>query len=140
MLSAMNDFPIQISAAVCAALARHAESERPAECCGLLSGNDHLVVAHHPLENVAAEPQSRYFASPETLFAAMRRIREAGQQLLGIYHSHPKTAAYPSPADVEAAFYPEALYFIIALEPAIEMRAFQIENGRIREVRLAVIE
>jgi len=63
--------------------------------------------------NDADKPETRYFATPEELFAAMRRIRESGQALLGVYHSHPRTAAYPSASDVEMAFYPEAFYFII---------------------------
>jgi proteasome lid subunit RPN8/RPN11 len=68
------------------------------------------------------------------LFAAMRRIRESGQSLLGVYHSHPRTPAYPSASDVEMAFYPEAFYFIISLEPSIELRAFKIEDARIEDI------
>ena len=66
----------------------------------------------------------------------MRRIRESGQALLGVYHSHPRTAAYPSASDVEMAFYPEAFYFIISLEPSVELRAFKIEDARIEDVEI----
>ena len=56
-------------------------------------------------------------------FAAQRRMRERGEQLLVIYHSHPR-AAEPSPSatDVRLAFYPSAIYLIIGLagpEPLI---------------------
>jgi proteasome lid subunit RPN8/RPN11 len=79
------------------------------------------------------------FASPEDLFAAMRRIREADQRLLGIYHSHPRTSAYPSSADVEMAFYPEAFYFIISLESSPDLRAFKIEGARIEDIEVSVV-
>ena len=129
---------IIITGAVKRAIEEHALRSRPAECCGLLSGTRNLITNLHPLPNDAETPESRYFASPEDLFTAMRRIREAGQELLGIYHSHPRTPAYPSTSDVEMAFYPEAFYFIISLEPRIEMRAFRIEGAKIEAVDIVV--
>lgn len=136
----MSHNPIRITAQVKQALAEQALQARPAECCGLLSGDSRLITDVHPLRNEAERPESRYFASPEDLFAAMRRIREAGQILCGIYHSHPRSPAYPSPADVQMAFYPEAVYFIISLEPRLDMRAFRISGAKIEEVGVTVIE
>jgi proteasome lid subunit RPN8/RPN11 len=136
----LSDRAISITDAVRAAIERHALESRPRECCGLLSGKNGLIEHVHPLRNDADSPETRYFASPEDLFSAMRRIREAGQVLLGIYHSHPRAQAYPSSADVEMAFYPEALYFIISLEPRIDLRAFRIENSRIESVAVAVVK
>jgi proteasome lid subunit RPN8/RPN11 len=122
------------------AIEDHALGSLPAECCGLLSGRNNVITEIHPLRNEAERPESRYFAAPEDLFAAMRRIREQGGKLLGIYHSHPRSPAFPSGSDVEMAFYPEALYFIISIEPAIEMRAFRIEGSRVEEVSISVVE
>lgn len=132
----MSDRVISITDTVRAAIHEHALLARPSECCGLLSGSNGLITDIHPLRNDADKPQTRYFATPEELFAAMRRIREAGQALLGVYHSHPRTQAYPSASDVEMAFYPEAFYFIISLEPQVELRAFKIEASRIEDVRI----
>jgi proteasome lid subunit RPN8/RPN11 len=117
----------------------HALSSRPAECCGLLSGKGGLITGLHPLRNEADKPETRYFASPEDLFQAMQRIREAGETMLGIYHSHPRTLAYPSAADIEMAFYPEALYFIISLEPVADLRAFRIGGARVESVSFCVV-
>ena len=136
----MSERAIGIKDAVRLAIERHALQSRPSECCGLLSGKNGLITDAHPLRNDADRPETRYFASPEDLFSAMRKIREAGQILLGIYHSHPRAQAYPSAADVEMAFYPEAVYFIISLEPKIELRAFRIESSRIEAVDVAVVE
>ena len=70
----------------------------------------------------------------------MRGIRQRGEAMLGIYHSHPRTAAYPSPTDVEMAFYPEAIYFIISLAGAIDLRAFKINGSEIQEVAISVVK
>lgn len=132
----MSDRFITITDTVRASIQEHALLARPSECCGLLSGSNGLITDIHPLRNDAEKPETRYFATPEELFAAMRRIRETGQSLLGVYHSHPRTQAYPSASDVEMAFYPEAFYFIISLDPQVELRAFKIEDSRIEDVEI----
>lgn len=134
----MNHHLINITDEVRATIEKQALASSPYECCGLLGGKGNLVSAAYPLRNEADRPESRYFASPEDMFAAMRRMREARQEMLGIYHSHPRTMAYPSPTDVEMAFYPEAIYFIISLEPRIQLRAFKISNAKIEEVMIRV--
>jgi [CysO sulfur-carrier protein]-S-L-cysteine hydrolase len=134
----VSELVTKVTEAVRVAMIEHAYGARPAECCGLLSGTDGRIADCHPLRNVADRPESRYFATPEELFAAMRRIRDARQKLLGIYHSHPRTPAYPSASDVEMAFYPEAVYFIISLEPQLDVRAYRIEGARIEPVHVIV--
>ena len=129
---------MKVTEAVRAAMIDHAYGALPAECCGLLSGADGVITECHPLRNVADRPERRYYATPEELFAAMRRIRDARQKLLGIYHSHPRTPAYPSASDVEMAFYPEAAYFIISLEPQLDVRAYRIEGARIESLQVEV--
>jgi len=134
-----NRRDVQITGYIREALERHALDSRPEECCGLLSGANGLVTDLHPLRNHADRPETRYSAAPEDLFAATRRIRDIGHSLLGIYHSHPRTAAYPSPSDVEMAFYPEAVYFIISLEPLPDLRAYRIVDAEIQHVEIAVV-
>ena len=57
-------------------------------------------------------------------------------ELLGIYHSHTHTEAYPSATDIELALWPEALYLIVSLENPEEatIRAFRIAAGQVEEV------
>jgi proteasome lid subunit RPN8/RPN11 len=130
---------IKITAEVKLAIETWALESNPYECCGLLSGKMDLITAAHPLRNEADNPLTNYFASPEDMFKAMRRMREAGHEMVGIYHSHPRSKAYPSPTDVKMAFYPEAVYFIISLEPRIELRAFKITNSQIEEVGYEIV-
>src|SRR5262245_24754374 len=130
---------INITQVVRDAIEDHAWISRPAECCGLLSGSAGVITRFHPLRNTAERPERRYFAAPEDLFAAMRAIREAGNSLIGIYHSHPRTPAYPSASDVEMAFYPDALYFILSLEPRVDLRAYRISDSKVESVDVAVL-
>ena len=129
---------IRITQSVRLAIEEHARHTDPAQCCGVLSGANGTITDIHPLRNEADKPETRYFAAPADLFAATRRMRESGESLLGIYHSHPRTPAYPSSSDVEMAFYPDAVYFIISLEPRVELRAFKIEDARINNVEIVI--
>ena len=111
----------------------HARQADPAECCGLIGGaDDGRARTVYQLSNVAPDPLVTYEASPEDLFAAQRQMRERGEQLLAIYHSHPR-AAEPSPSatDVRLAFYPSAIYLIIGLGGAAPvLRAFRISEEK----------
>src|SRR5215213_7496297 len=94
----------------------HARGESPAECCGLVGGSGERARAIYRLRNVARDAQVGYEAAPEELFAAQRIMRERGEELLGIYHSHPRShEPVPSDTDVRLAHYPSAVYFIIGL-------------------------
>ena len=99
------------------AMIAHARETAPEECCGLIGGVlETRAVTLYRLRNVTANPESAYEAAPEDLFAAQREMRERGEDLLAIYHSHPR-AAEPSPSDtdVRQAYYPSAKYLIIGL-------------------------
>ena len=118
----------------------HAREASPRECCGLIGGKaDGSAQAIYRMRNVAGDPLVTYEAAPEDLFAAQRVMRERGEQLLGIYHSHPRAKnPEPSRTDIRLAYYPSAVYFIVGLddtEPCL--RAFRISE---REVRWEQIE
>jgi [CysO sulfur-carrier protein]-S-L-cysteine hydrolase len=135
----LSEIIVSLTESVRAAIEEQALAASPYECCGLLSGKDHLITAVHALRNDSERPLTNYFASPEDMFSAMRRMRKAGHQMLGIYHSHPRSKAYPSATDVQMAFYPEAIYFIISLEPKIELQAFKINNAIVEAVRFTIV-
>ena len=110
----------------------HAREAAPHECCGLISGTaDGEAKTIYRTRNIAGNPQVTYEAAPEDLFDAQRKMRDRGEQLIAIYHSHPRAKdPEPSPTDVRLAYYPSAVYLIIGLgndEPCV--RAFRI-NGR----------
>jgi proteasome lid subunit RPN8/RPN11 len=108
-----------------------AHEAAPEECCGLLGGQtDGTVATIYRLRNVAQDKTVSYEAAPEELFAAQRQMRELGELLLGIYHSHPRASQpEPSSTDIRLAYYPQAVYFIVGLagnRPVV--RAFQISE------------
>jgi [CysO sulfur-carrier protein]-S-L-cysteine hydrolase len=112
-------------------LVAHARAAAPQECCGLIGGStEERAQTIYPARNVSADPLVTYEAAAEDLFAAQRAMRERGEQLLAIYHSHPRaTNPEPSPTDVRLAYYPSAVYLIAGLgndEPCV--RAFRIDE------------
>ena len=117
----------------------HAREASPAECCGLVGGSHDRAQTVYRLRNVARDPLVGYEAAPEELFAAQRDMRERGQELLGIYHSHPRAAEpVPSETDIRLAYYPSAIYFIIGLGAGSAiLRAFRISE---RDARWEPVE
>ncbi|MBI4468246.1 MAG: M67 family metallopeptidase [Acidobacteria bacterium] len=105
----------------------------PKEACGLLAGSDDTIAHAIALRNVAPNPETRYFASPQDLFQAFRELRASGRKMIGIYHSHPRSPAFPSRTDVDLACYPDAVYVIVSGIPGFEIRAFRIVNRQVVE-------
>ena len=113
------------------AIIAHARETEPRECCGLIGGEaSGLAQTIYRTRNVAADPLLAYDAAPEDLFAAQRAMREREEELLAIYHSHPRSSdPQPSATDVRLAYYPSAVYLIVGLgeeEPCL--RAFRISE------------
>lgn len=112
----------------------------PQEGCGFLVGRDGVAERLIPLPNQAASPRE-YSVDPAVLLREMRGIRESGQELVGIYHSHPAGDAYPSARDVREAYYPETVYVVVSLRDPEKpvVRAFRIIEGQVDETELHAI-
>ena len=121
------------------AVVAHARSGFPNEICGILAGRDGQVEVVHQANNVAPTPRTRFSMDPRDILRITDTIEEAGMDLLGFYHSHAHTQAYPSPTDVAdwpGRWYPNALCLICSLmeEDRPLLRAFHIdETGEIAE-------
>src|SRR5438552_2120995 len=85
----------------------HARAAAPGECCGILIGNDDSIDEAVRAQNIADGP-SRFLIDPKDHIDARRAARGRGLEVLGFYHSHPHSPAWPSPTDVAEAAYPEA--------------------------------
>ena len=72
----------------------------------------------------------------------MKTMRENGETLFAIYHSHPSAPPEPSIHDLEGLGYPDALYLIISLniKGVLEMRAWQRADGEMAERVLTVMD
>lgn len=119
----------------------HARENPDVECCGLLAGRDEIIERAMPAPNAAANPTTGYEIAPENIFRMLRQIREEGLELLGIYHSHPRSENVPSPRDVELACYPDTAYFIFSplRGPEKNLRAFLIRDGAARELSIEIV-
>src|SRR4051812_30380612 len=118
----------------------HARADAPNECCGLIATRDGAAVAVHRARNAAASPL-RYEMDGMEQYRIQTAIDDAGLELGAIYHSHTRSAPYPSQTDINLAFYPDALYLIVGLagdEP--EVRAYRIVDGQVAERELEVVE
>jgi proteasome lid subunit RPN8/RPN11 len=118
---------------------RHCMAERPNEACGLLAGRGERVERVYPARNREQSPV-RYEIDPADLIRIFRDIDDSDLELVGIFHSHVFTQAYPSQTDVRLAYYPDALYLLVSLmnerEPVL--RAYTILDSQISEVEVVV--
>src|SRR3970040_2590497 len=94
-----------------------AKRDEPNECCGLIGGTDDgRALTIYQLRNIAQNAEVSYEAAPQELFNAQRQMRAQREELLAIYHSHPRAQEpFPSDTDVRLAYYPTATYLIVGL-------------------------
>ncbi len=110
---------VRLAAGVVDSLIRHARDESPAECCGLLIGLGNIVSEALPARNIAPDPARRFTIRPEDHINARRAARGRGLDVIGFYHSHPRSAPTPSETDIAEASYPDALHAIVSIAGAV---------------------
>ncbi len=114
----------------------HCRAGFPNEACGILAGRGNEVSGIYKMSNKENSPVS-YFMEPAEQFKAMKDMREKNLKMLGIFHSHPSTQAYPSPKDVDLAFYEETVYVIVSLANEERVvRGFNIIGKEIQEIEI----
>jgi proteasome lid subunit RPN8/RPN11 len=118
----------------------HAREDDPNECCGIIAGNGGSAKHLYRAVNAEASPY-RYNVDTKDLLRIYRDLDANGWDVLGIYHSHTGTEAYPSPTDVRLAAWPEAYYLIVSLADKANpvLRAFRITEGEVSEVEIEVL-
>jgi len=118
---------------------QEAKSVYPREACGLLVGQataDRFI----PMANISASAQE-YEMDPVELIRELRQLRETGESLIAIFHSHPHGPAEPSQTDIRRAYYPEAAHLIISLAELErpQAAAFRIIDGKALAIELRAI-
>jgi [CysO sulfur-carrier protein]-S-L-cysteine hydrolase len=118
----------------------HALADLPNECCGMVGGSDGQASVVIPVANAAASPL-RFEMDPQGQYNALMAIEGDGQELLAIYHSHTKSAAYPSQTDVnQAVSWPDAVWVIVSLEDpeAPDVKGYWLKDLKVADAELVV--
>ena len=113
----------------------HCLSGLPDEACGLLVGSyggdeaTHLFVTAN-----AAASAMVYEIDPKEMLRVDRAARALGADIMGVFHSHTHTDAYPSPTDVAQATDPGWHYVLVSLRDTHPVvRSYRILDGEITE-------
>jgi proteasome lid subunit RPN8/RPN11 len=126
---------LRLPAHLQAQIVAHCLAGLPDEACGLLAarpGAD-LVERCYPTANAAASAKL-YTVDPGDHLRADRDAEGAGLEIVGVFHSHTHTDAYPSPTDVAQAPDPSWHYVIVSLRQALPvLRSYRIVDGAITE-------
>jgi proteasome lid subunit RPN8/RPN11 len=131
---------LRLSVSAYAAMVGHCLDELPYEGCGLLAGasdsygaDDAHATRCYPTGN-AARSSRVYTVEPRDMLRADRDAEAAGLAIIGVFHSHTHTDAYPSPTDVAQAPIPEWHYVLVSLrDTAPVVRSYRIVDGKIAE-------
>ena len=117
----------------------HARNAYPNEACGLLVGRT-TVDRFIPTKNISSNPR-QYEIDPAELIATLRSLRETGEHLLAIFHSHPHGPDELSKTDIERAYYPEAAHLIVSLAELDrpQVVAFRIVGGEVVPIEVHAI-
>ncbi len=148
---------LEVPAAALAAVAAHAETAYPEECCGILLGRPlagadgageggavgcgaAVAQAVAAVNEHAAERRRRYTIGAEAVLRADRAARAEGLAIVGYYHSHPDRPAEPSGFDREHA-WPGVSYLIVpvAAGRAGAARSWRLAGDRGGFVEQAVV-
>ncbi len=118
----------------------HADGHRE-EACGIVAGENGQPVRFIPVENVEHSP-TRYRADDRDVLRIQRELDQGELDILGIFHSHTHTAAYPSSTDVTLAIgWPDQIFLIASLmHEQPRLRAFWIRNGKVEEEEISFLE
>jgi proteasome lid subunit RPN8/RPN11 len=130
---------MKISQELVEEMVAHAHQDLPNECCGMIGGVGGVATKVVRVANAAASPL-RYEMDPQGQFDALKEI-EADGDLLAIYHSHTKSAAYPSQTDVnQAQNWPEPIYVIVSLADGgnPDVQGFHLADLKIADAELEV--
>lgn len=133
---------LQITKSVYDEMVGHAQRQMPLEACGYLAGitatpsrpsgdsplDPVMAKTFIPMTNIDKSPEHFTF-DPKEQFAAIKQVRQSGESLLAVYHSHPETPARLSAEDVRLFNDPNMIYVIVSLAAATpEVNAYTVRK------------
>jgi len=126
--------PLLLDRDVYLQLVAHCYDGLPLEACGLVAADPATgaLVRCYPTENDAASARV-YTVPPKEVEQAELDAGDRGLVVMGVFHSHTHTTAYPSPTDIEKAS-PWWHYLIVGLGEGVPvLRSYRIVDGVVEE-------
>ncbi len=125
-------------------LVAHVLEDPVNEICGVVAVDPAppaSAVRVHRAANVHRSPL-KFEIDPTELLGLWQAIEGDGLELGAIYHSHVRSAPYPSQTDINfAANWPGVEWIIVGLaEGEPEVRSYLIDGALVSEVALEVVE
>ena len=79
-------------------LAQYSENQKPNEACAILFGKEDKVLDIFLTDNIEESPVN-FTISNEQLIEAYKIAEDQNVEIVGIFHSHPNSDAFPSNTD-----------------------------------------
>ena len=124
---------------VIARIVAHSVEELPNECCGLLIGSADIVEDAVRARNIKRS-RTKFQVEPADHFAAIRKARATGLEVIGAYHSHPNGPSGPSDTDRARLTDPSMFHIIVSLAHGTKtVRAFRLVDGNFSPLEIVPV-
>ena len=123
---------LRISQALVDEVIAHCRSRYPKEACGILVGRREIIEQVYTMTNTEDSPIG-YAMDPKEQLRVEKTMRQHGQRMLAIFHSHTASEAYPSSVDVSLAISPEISYVLVSLkrQEQPDFKSYRIDGATI---------
>jgi len=111
-------------------LVNHANNEKPNESCAILFGTvneQKTIVKEIFLAKNIDESPVNFTISNEQLIKCYKTAEEKKMEVVGIFHSHPNSEAYPSSTD-KKFMYSNPVVWVIYSGISNEFKAYVLES------------
>jgi proteasome lid subunit RPN8/RPN11 len=132
----MGPLTIDLPGQIHEAMVAHSRFTDPEEACGLVAADRQGRLRMVYCLTNAEHSTTSYTIDPTEHFGALRHAESFGWELVGAFHSHPRSAAFPSATDLRLAAEPQWIYFIVGRTG--EVRAFYLQGGGVTEATLRI--
>jgi proteasome lid subunit RPN8/RPN11 len=140
---------VKIPAVILNQIFAYCQQKLPYEACGAFFGEaaEDEVIIHSflPISNVSTHPLRHFVFDRNQLVNLLYDSQTNAEAWVGIFHSHPNSAAYPSAEDLQSAWQ-LPIYCIISLVDRTQpnIKAFKIKRQKkpvsVKELAIDITE
>ena len=124
-------------------LIQHSEKYQPNESCAMLLGihsdQQWNVKEVFLTRNAQDDSKTSFIIAPEELLQGYQLAEEKQLELVGVFHSHPQTAASPSNFDKKFMKVNGSVPWIIFSGMNTDLKAFMLDED-MEEIKIKIIE